>query len=49
MIRKKLRIYLEIIANLMMIIRNKDAKIYRLEETIRELKRTEGVDTNFFH
>jgi len=49
LVRRKLRFYLEIIANLMMIIRNKDAKINRLSEEIRELKRTEGVDTNFFH
>lgn len=36
-------------ANLLMVIRNKDVLIHKLEIQIRELKRTEGKQGNHFH
>jgi len=40
--KKRLIIYLEIMSNLLMIIRKKDVQIYKLEMEIRELKRVNG-------
>jgi hypothetical protein len=47
--KKKLKLYLEIVANLLMIIRNKDSKIRSLEIELRETKRLEGKVSNYFH
>tara|TARA_R100001198_G_C5243345_1_gene221667 strand:+ start:3008 stop:3157 length:150 start_codon:yes stop_codon:yes gene_type:complete len=47
--KKKLKIYLEIMANLLQVIRNKDCKIYKLEMQIRELERLKGKESNHFH
>lgn len=47
--KKKLSIYLDIISNLLMIIRNKDSKIRSLEIQLREVERLKGIEGNNFH
>jgi len=47
--KKKLRIYLEIMTNLLMIIRNKDVLIHKLEMELRESRQLQGKKGNVFH
>ena len=47
--KKKLRFYLEIMANLLMVIRQKDVLIHKLEIELREAKQLQGKKGNVFH